>query len=471
MDIDIIEESQQGGSGQSPRRPIIVPVDDAHPFDLEGYIANYTDRTAIDRLIHIASICPSIAMEAFQLCVQHIHQSRDPTLYQALLTAYEQTSNALDMPLPNPLDLAQLDTKWMDEIIAKNQAERTKLEVELKTYSNNMIKESIRMAHRDLGDFYRSTGDYATSLKHYTKSREFCTTSQHVLDMCLSILELMIEQRNYSHLTTYVFKADAALDSAASAAASSSNNGGDLAMATTAAASALSYLGQANYEKAAQCFLKLGPAKDLGDWLIAPGDIAIFGTLCALASFSRSAIKSRVLENSIFGAYIEQEPYIRELIAAYMNSNFKTVLELLSRYSTRHYVDIHLCPHVHDLTNLIRNWAVVLYFQPFATIKLERMSAAFGWTVEEVEQQVVALIQSGAIQARVDSQNKILQAKKTDYRAELFARTIKAGKSMQTTNRKLLLRMRLQQAELLIKPPKGSAHHSALTDFLQSGGD
>ena len=46
------------------------------------------------------------------------------------------------------------------------------------------------MAHRDLGDFYRSTGDYATSLKHYTKSREFCTTSQHVLDMCLSILEV-----------------------------------------------------------------------------------------------------------------------------------------------------------------------------------------------------------------------------------------------------------------------------------------
>ena len=100
----------------------------------------------------------------------------------------------------------------------------------------------------------------------------------------------MIEQRNYSHLTRYVFKADAALDSAA---ASSSNNGGDLAMATTAAgaakkkgtlgsgpsaerdayqskldlASALSYLGQANYEKAAQCFLKLGPAKDLGDWV------------------------------------------------------------------------------------------------------------------------------------------------------------------------------------------------------------
>jgi hypothetical protein len=35
------------------------------------------------------------------------------------------------------------------------------------------------------------------------------------------------------------------------------------------------------------------------------------------------------------------------------------------------------------------------------------MSAAFGWTVEEVEQHVVALIQSGDIKGRVDSQNKV----------------------------------------------------------------
>jgi COP9 signalosome complex subunit 1 len=62
--------------------------------------------------------------------------------------------------------------------------------------------------------------------------------------------------------------------------------------------------------------------------------------------------------------------------------------------------------HVYDLTNLIRNVAVVLYFQPFQTIRLDRMSAAFGWTVDEVEKEVVALIQSGQIQGRVDSQNK-----------------------------------------------------------------
>ncbi|KAJ3504550.1 hypothetical protein NMY22_g17884 [Coprinellus aureogranulatus] len=178
MDIDIIEEAQAtGGPSQSFRKPITAPVDDAHPFDLEGYISNYTGRTAIERLIHIVVTCPSIAPEAYQLCLQHIHQSRDPSLFQNLLNAYEQANNYAGGSLRDPMEIGQLDTRWTDETIAKNTADRTKLEVELKTYTNNMIKESIRMAHRDLGEFYRQVGDYATALKHLTKSREFCTTS------------------------------------------------------------------------------------------------------------------------------------------------------------------------------------------------------------------------------------------------------------------------------------------------------
>ena len=107
-----------------------------------------------------------------------------------------------------------------------------------------------------------------------------------------------------------------------------------------------------------------------------------------------------------------------------MASKFNTVLDLLERYSvggmlttldrsphphtqTRHVVDIHFGQHVKNLTDLIRSRALVLYFQPFSSIKLERMANAFGWTVQQVEEQVVNLIQAGEIRGRVDSQNKV----------------------------------------------------------------
>lgn len=68
---------------------------------------------------------------------------------------------------------------------------------------------------------------------------------------------------------------------------------------------------------------------------MAPGDIAIYGTLCALACLPRSAIQANLLGNAPFGFCIEQEPHIRDMIDAYMSSKFKTVLELLERYSVR----------------------------------------------------------------------------------------------------------------------------------------
>jgi COP9 signalosome complex subunit 1 len=158
------------------------------------------------------------------------------------------------------------------------------------------------MAHRDLGDFHRATGDHATALKHYTKSREFCASSQQVLDMCLSVLEvcdqniilccltiftqLLIEQKSYAHIPTYVFKADTALDAAANtkfkeekekdpavAHASQISAGKqisaerDKVQSKLDFASALAHLGQANYEKAAYNFLRIGSTAKLGDWV------------------------------------------------------------------------------------------------------------------------------------------------------------------------------------------------------------
>ncbi|KIJ64919.1 hypothetical protein HYDPIDRAFT_89529 [Hydnomerulius pinastri MD-312] len=476
MEIDPIDtEISNVHAPTQPRRRAVRPVDDAHPFDLDAYISSYTGRTAVDRLINITASCPSIAPQALKLAFTHLQRLRDPSLVQIAISAYESVASLPEgQGLPPVGDVVLIDTHWIEETTKKNVAERTKLEVELKTYSNNMIKESIRMGHRDLGDFWRATGDYSTALKHYTKSREFCSTSQHVLDMCLSVLELVIEQRNYAHIPSYIYKAEGALDTAAALAtgAAGSNPGAPVQPVSKKPSAereqvqskldfalALSYLGQGNYGKAASSFLRLGPAEQLGDWvgkLVAPGDIAIYGTLCALASLSRSAIKAQLIDNPVFSVYIEQEPYVRDLIQAYMASDFRTTLDLLSRYSTRHYIDIHLGVHVNDITQQIRNTAIVLYFKPFETIRLERMSAAFGWSVEEVEREVVALIQSGQIQGRVDSQNKILKAKKTDHRAELFAHAMKTASDIASTNRKLLLRMRLQQADLVVKGPKSN---------------
>lgn len=80
------------------------------------------------------------------------------------------------------------------------------------------------------------------------------------------------------------------------------------------------------------------------------------------------------------------------------------------------------------------------------------MSAAFGWSVEDTEKEVVALIQRGDILGRVDSQNKILRARSTNHRAQLYAHALKAGAEMQSATNKLLLRLQLYAPAHLMTP-------------------
>ncbi|KAI0267346.1 26S proteasome subunit RPN7-domain-containing protein [Gloeopeniophorella convolvens] len=487
MDVDIEEADMQSFYDQvqgevplsKPTGPATVVVDDAHPFDLDAYISGYSGRAALDRLINIISLCPPLAPHALTRALELLLAQRDTELLKTVLAAYEAAVARADGALPPPEQLVPDRTPylaWRDATAERNAAQRQELEVQLKTYTGNMIKESIRMGHRDLGAFYRATGDYDSALRHHTKSREFCTTSQNMLDMCLSVLELLLEQRNFAHVPTYVFKAESALDAIVSSGPSTTygtglNAGGPKRTeqhaqveAKLALCTALAHLAAGQYAKAAQAFLQPMSAAALAPWtgaLVAPGDVGVYATLSALATLGRGELKARVLEGE--GLAGEGEG-MKELLDAWMASRFRAVLELLEKHSARHLLDPLLGAHIAGLTALIRARALVLYFQPFATIRFERMSAAFGWSVEDAEREVVALIQRGDILGRVDSQNKILRARATNPRAQLYANALKTGAEMQRATYKLLLRLRLQQADLVVRkaaPPAAAQSTTA----------
>ncbi|KAJ7930236.1 hypothetical protein B0H13DRAFT_2309704 [Mycena leptocephala] len=139
----------------------------------------------------------------------------------------------------------------------------------------------------------------------------------------------------------------------------------------------LPLLDKRNFQKAAYTFLRLGSS---GDWN-GKGRHRHLRVLCARAILPCPALKTQTLENSTFGEYVELALYVHELVGAHLSRTFKTVLELLNRYSWRRVLDIYLAPQVTELMNMILNW---------------------------LEEQVFALIQSDSIHERVDNQNNIL---------------------------------------------------------------
>lgn len=106
----------------------------------------------------------------------------------------------------------------------------------------------------------------------------------------------------------------------------------------------------------------------------------------------------------------------------------------------RQYLDIHLNAHVHNLMDHIRSRALLSYFSPYASVSIDKMSAAFGTTPTHLTQQVVRLIQRGAMKARIDGQAGVLVAKKKDVRIEAFRTALKEGVEIQRKTRGMAFR-------------------------------
>ena len=57
--------------------------------------------------------------------------------------------------------------------------------------------------------------------------------------------------------------------------------------------------------------------------------MAVYGTLCALATFRRGEIKERVLGSTLFRKFLESEPKLVEILQKFFHSEFSVCLTIL----------------------------------------------------------------------------------------------------------------------------------------------
>lgn len=93
----------------------------------------------------MASRCPQLRESCSDAALDLIQSTTtDVTLYHHALTM-RNTWGQPGLPLL-PLDQRKAaDSDWCDQSVKKNQNELEKLEVELRHYQNNLIKESVRV--------------------------------------------------------------------------------------------------------------------------------------------------------------------------------------------------------------------------------------------------------------------------------------------------------------------------------------
>lgn len=419
-----------GGDDTRPHRPIII---NGEQLDVEAYAALYTGRTKIRRLLFIADHCDVVSMqlEALRMAYDEVKKGENTHLFREVVQKIEGRLGHGYGP----------DPVWSEAVERRAEQRKEKLENELNAYRTNLIKESIRMGYNDFGDFYYTHGALGDAFKNYVRTRDYCTTSKHIIHMCLNAILVSIEMGQFTHVSSYVGKAEQSPDAL-----------DPITVAKLRAAGGLALLEAKKYKLAARKFLET--SHELGNnysEVIAPQDIATYGGLCALASFDRAELKSKVIDNLNFRNFLELVPEVRELIHDFYSSHYASCLDYLGNLKANLLLDIHLHDHVETLYNDIRHKALIQYTHPFVSVDLRMMANAFKTSVPGLEKELEALITDNQIQARIDSHNKILYARHADQRNATFQRALQTGSEFDRDVRSMLLRASLIKHDYNLK--------------------
>ena len=313
------------------------------------------------------------------------------------------------------------------------------------------------MGYQDLGKQYQSIGDLANSTKSFSKMYDYMTANGHMVTMCMHLIQVAIDQRNWYAVTMNAQRIWANGTSKYEEAKKQS--------AKLASALGLAELASRNYRGAAHYFINADPRmtqakpddpndEEAFNEVLTPNDVAVYGGLSAIASLSRSELQSKVLEHKTFRNYLELEPHIRRAISFFIASKYSACLAILEGWKADYLLDIYLQSCFMEILERVRRKAIQQYFIPFSCVTLIALAEAFNTDETTIEIELTQMIKRGDLDARVDLVDRVLLARKADDRAEMHACALKTAKEYERTAHMRILRMAIVNAGLEVKSPK-----------------
>ncbi|XP_029348109.1 COP9 signalosome complex subunit 1b-like [Acyrthosiphon pisum] len=207
--------------------------------------------------------------------------------------------------------------------------------------------------------------------------------------------------RNWSHVTDYIIKAESTPNCVENPELLTTYS------STLKCMTGLAELAGRKYKLAAQNFLKA----NLDNWdscgVMTPNDIAIYGGLCALATFNRSELQNKVICNNSFKLFLELEHEVREAIFKFCEAKYEVCLKMLNKIKPILLLDMYIGSHINQLYSDIRSKAMIQYLCPYDSADLRKMALSFNTSLPDLENELVQLILDGHIKARIDSINKV----------------------------------------------------------------
>ncbi|KAK0410877.1 hypothetical protein QR680_005374 [Steinernema hermaphroditum] len=471
---------------------------------LEGVNVEVSDNTVITNLLstfrgyallrrleHLTNVAPHLRAESYLAMIEYITQStNDITFYTALYgdLAKRRGGNVdlVQKPEPTSLDghiIPPFNTVWATTISTAGANKIDAAQAEYKRQKDEGVKESTRRAMQDLILAYVDLGRLSEAIQLFSRGmREYCTSFKHVVEMLIEWMTLALHAGSGYHyrIEHLLSQAERAISEARESAEAKSKQGAtpasqgsssgapvvnmkqliDVSHCKITILAALHNLINARkYKDVAEKLINVNfDVFDFND-IVSANDIAVYGTICALATFNRRELKERILENMEFRKFMECDQRLVDLVKKFISSDFSAVLDLLKDFQSELLLNIYIAPHVSKLYSLIRKEAIRLYFKPFSNADIRAMAHVFQTSSEGIIDELAELIFLKAIDARINAETMEITVNRYNKRGKTHEKTVECVEFVEAMTNAILLRGWMQRDGLVLgegKESKGS---------------
>ena len=423
---------------------------------------HYTGVMQTRRLLYIVQHAPAspATATAWQCIADSMHSNSNLALIQDVLTTAERTPPPVPLPVSHST-LVTLDTFHNSEVKG--------LDGQLQAARRDGDRVLIYSALAGLAECHMRYGDYNNALLRWLECREWATTAQDVANTCMRVVHCSVMLGSLSHVKSQVQRVRAIMQQEAAAAAERAAGTGnpvvvakedEQLLSQLEACLGLFALKTGAYQSAAMSFLAVTSALSFSS-VISLRDCTILASLCALASFSRSELRTRVLSSGEWRKNVDTCSEWRTILTAYIDSDYNTTFQALTTQHARLSLLPPLANHLPRLLRDIRGRAVCQYFIPYTALQLSVMASGLSMDVEEVEGMVGELIGDGRLQGRIDKQRGLLVKKSKAGRRRMYESARRAGEKVVREGRGLMMRMSLIECDISLPSKKRGEREAA----------
>ncbi|EPY53545.1 COP9/signalosome complex subunit Csn1 [Schizosaccharomyces cryophilus OY26] len=350
--------------------------------DLEKYLNQYGVWPRIFRALFIARTHEAFRSFCSQYALKEIKaKTYNLELYTSVFSEFS-----------NDFREEQFDLSWIDSVTYHRKQNLDHLTKELKSYKNNLIRESIRSAQLDLASFFADLGQFESALRAYAKVREYCTNAGQIAHLSLELMRVSIWMENYSHVLAFGSRAKSTLTAAVEL------------KSTVYAYCGLAHMYLGDYKSALQHFIQVEP--DFSDILLTKTDVSTYASLCALVCWDHNELIEQLNEDEIFNALSDLNPSLRKCMYFMGQRNYSSLFETLQTSFPEYALDMYLAPHLLTFMSLVRERSLVDYLFPYSAIPMKKIASDFHVDLSFIEDFLLQMVEAQKLDAKIDSLNK-----------------------------------------------------------------